>query len=69
MFTIQQNNAFTLWARAATENIQLATGTAYGTIFGVAYSSDIWFRFSRRFLYLHRDSDTDVKAIMERRGN
>jgi len=62
-----RDKAFTIWTREASNGIQLAKSTEYGLTFGVAYFSEIWFRFASNYLYCHLSLDKSAMTIMERR--
>ena len=64
-----KDKAFTIWTREASNGIQLAKSTEYGLIFGIAYFSEVWFRFASNYLYCHLSTGSNAPAIMERRGN
>lgn len=74
-------NAFTIWTRRVLNDslpwdqrepqILHCPSTEWGATFGIAYFSEIWFRFIGKYLFTHTGKGPipDASAIMERRNS
>jgi hypothetical protein len=62
--------AHSIWTHPTMAPVQLAPSTEYDLMFGIAYFSEVWFRFTDGTLFSHcLKGKPDPMATMERRGN